>query len=130
MRISDRHKGKGPAAADGTKPVGDAVRSRAGIDRLAAACAEMAADRDHEPEAPECLDAVSAPLDDEERTMKYKDYFGTVTFEDDQGILYGEVIGTRRVATFQGGNLHELRTAFQKAVDDYLALCGEDPDSD
>ncbi len=63
--------------------------------------------------------------------MKYKGYEGTVKFDEDAGIFYGEVINTRDVITFQGTSVKELRKAFRDSIDDYLAFCeerGEEPD--
>jgi predicted HicB family RNase H-like nuclease len=63
--------------------------------------------------------------------MKHKGYEGTVEFDEDAGIFYGEVANTRDVITFQGGSVKELRRAFRDSVEDYLAFCaerGEEPD--
>ena len=63
--------------------------------------------------------------------MKYKGYEGVVKFDDEAGILHGEVIGTRDVITFQGTSVEELKQAFEESIDDYLAFCeerGEEPD--
>jgi predicted HicB family RNase H-like nuclease len=63
--------------------------------------------------------------------MKYKGYEGTVKFDEEAGIFYGEVINTRDVITFQGTSVKELQKAFRDSIDDYLAFCeerGEEPD--
>ncbi|MBW4622066.1 MAG: type II toxin-antitoxin system HicB family antitoxin [Cyanosarcina radialis HA8281-LM2] len=63
--------------------------------------------------------------------MKYKTYEAKVSFDDEAGIFHGEVIGIRDVITFQGESVSQLRRAFAKSVDDYLAFCadrGEEPD--
>ena len=57
--------------------------------------------------------------------MEYKDYVGSVEFDDEAGVFYGEVINTRDVITFQGESVEELRTALRESVDDYLAFCAE-----
>ena len=62
--------------------------------------------------------------------MEYKGYVGKVEFDDEAGIFHGEVLDTRDVITFQGQSVGELKTAFQEAIDDYLAFCkqrGEEP---
>ena len=54
-----------------------------------------------------------------------------VTYDNDLGILHGEVIDTRDVITFQGRSVDDLQEAFQHSVDDYLKLCeerGREPD--
>ena len=63
--------------------------------------------------------------------MEYNGYHAVVTFDDDVGILHGEVIDTRDVITFQGQSVDELRQAFRDSVEEYLKICAErnlDPD--
>ena len=57
--------------------------------------------------------------------MEYEGYLGLVEYDDEAGILHGEVINLRDVITFQGETVQELRRAFQESVDDYLAFCAE-----
>jgi predicted HicB family RNase H-like nuclease len=57
--------------------------------------------------------------------LEYKRYLGRVEFDDDAGVLYGEVVNTRDVITFQGTSADEVREAFHASVDDYLAFCAE-----
>jgi predicted HicB family RNase H-like nuclease len=62
--------------------------------------------------------------------MEYKGYGDKVEFDDEAGILHGEVIDTRDVITFQGRSVDELKTAFQESIDHYIAFCkqrGEEP---
>jgi predicted HicB family RNase H-like nuclease len=58
-------------------------------------------------------------------TLKYKDYIGQVEIDDEAGIIYGEVINTRDVITFEGKTVAEVRQAFEESVDDYLEFCKE-----
>jgi predicted HicB family RNase H-like nuclease len=63
--------------------------------------------------------------------MEYKGYLGSVEFDDQAGVIHGEVINTRDVITFQGRTVAEVREAFHESVDDYLEFCrqrGESPD--
>ncbi len=55
--------------------------------------------------------------------MKYKGYFGEVTYDDEARIFHGEVMGLKDVITFQGTTVQELEAAFKDSVDDYLAWC-------
>ena len=57
--------------------------------------------------------------------MEYNGYHAVVTFDDDVGILHGEVIDTRDVITFQGKSVDELRQAFRDSVAEYLKICAE-----
>ncbi|MBP2291921.1 type II toxin-antitoxin system HicB family antitoxin [Azospirillum rugosum] len=54
--------------------------------------------------------------------MDYKGYKAQIDFDNDAGIFVGEVINTRDGITFTGRSVDELRTAFRKAVDDYLEM--------
>lgn len=63
--------------------------------------------------------------------MEYKGYNAVVTYDNDLGILHGEVIDTRDVITFQGKSVDDLQNALRRAVDDYLKFCeerGREPD--
>lgn len=61
-----------------------------------------------------------------ETVMKYKGYFGEVKhFDDDVGIMHGEVLALQDVITFQGTTAQEFKQAFRDSIDDYLAWCTE-----
>ena len=57
--------------------------------------------------------------------MEYKGYRAAVTFDDEAGVLHGEVTGTRDVIIFEGTSVVELRKEFEFSVDDYLRVCKE-----
>ena len=64
-------------------------------------------------------------------TMKYKDYYGSVEFSDEDNILFGRIIGINDRITYDGENVNSLRTSFKEAVDGYLETCleiGKDPE--
>lgn len=63
--------------------------------------------------------------------MEYKGYIGRVEYDDEAGILHGEVINVRDVITFQADNVSDLQKAFRESVEDYLEFCaseGEEPE--
>jgi len=63
--------------------------------------------------------------------MKYKDYYGSVEFSDEDNILFGRIIGINDRITYDGENVNSLRTSFKEAVDGYLETCleiGKDPE--
>lgn len=63
--------------------------------------------------------------------MEYKGYIGKVEFDDEAGILHGEIINIRDVITFEGTSIDEIQKAFRESVDDYLDFCtqrGESPE--
>ena len=57
--------------------------------------------------------------------LKYKGYFGYVTYDDESKIFHGEIINTKTVITFQGESVKEIEKAFKDSVDDYLDWCKE-----
>lgn len=57
--------------------------------------------------------------------MEYKGYSARVTFDEDAGVLFGEVEGLRDVVTFEATNVEDLNTAFEESVNDYLEMCAE-----
>jgi predicted HicB family RNase H-like nuclease len=63
--------------------------------------------------------------------MEYKGYIGKVEFDDEAGILNGEVLNIRDVITFEGTSVEEIYQPFRDSVDDYLDFCarrGESPE--
>ena len=57
--------------------------------------------------------------------LEYKGYRGRVEFDEEAGLLHGEVLGLRDVVTFEGESVEELEKAFRDSVDDYLEFCAE-----
>ena len=49
-------------------------------------------------------------------TMEYKGYLGSVEFDEEEGLLFGRVMGIRSLISYEGESAKEL-------VDDYLELC-------
>ncbi|MCI0473277.1 MAG: type II toxin-antitoxin system HicB family antitoxin [Ignavibacteria bacterium] len=63
--------------------------------------------------------------------MKFKGYLAHIIYDDQAGIIHGEVINIRDVITFQGKSVDELKKAFEESVEDYLDFCkerNEEPD--
>ena len=57
--------------------------------------------------------------------MEYKGYIAKVELDEDEGILFGDVINIRDVITFEGASVEEVQRAFHESVEDYLAFCAE-----
>ena len=57
--------------------------------------------------------------------IKYKDYFGSVHYSDEDGVFHGKIEFIRALVSYEGTDVKGLRKAFHDAVDDYLALCKE-----
>jgi predicted HicB family RNase H-like nuclease len=63
--------------------------------------------------------------------MIYKGYTGAIEVDEDSGILFGTVLGTRDIITFVGNTVEEARKSLQESVDFYLERCvatGKEPD--
>ena len=63
--------------------------------------------------------------------MEHRGYRGVVSFDDEAEVLFGEVIGTRDMITFEGESVEEVQVAFRDSVDGYLEFCeerGREPD--
>jgi predicted HicB family RNase H-like nuclease len=57
--------------------------------------------------------------------IQYKGYVGNVEIDEDRGVLFGTVVNTRDVITYEGRTVAELTRAFHESVDDYLEFCQE-----
>ncbi|MBU3875371.1 type II toxin-antitoxin system HicB family antitoxin [Faecalicatena sp. AGMB00832] len=55
--------------------------------------------------------------------MKYKDYYGTVEYSDEDECFHGKVLGINGLVTFEGNSVQELKASFQEMVEEYLADC-------
>lgn len=53
--------------------------------------------------------------------MKYKDYYGSVNFNDDDDVFYGRIEFIKALISYEGTDVTSLRKAFQEAVDDFLS---------
>ncbi len=55
--------------------------------------------------------------------MEYKDYYGSVNYDDEQKLFYGKIEFIRNLISYEGDDKENLRKSFEEAVDDYLELC-------
>jgi len=58
-------------------------------------------------------------------TLTYKDYIGTVSFSSEDEVFYGKLEHIHDLITFESENAHDLKKAFEEAVDDYIAFSKE-----
>ena len=60
--------------------------------------------------------------------MEYEGYIASVEFDDSIGVIHGRVAncGSYPIATFEATDARELRTEFERSIDEYLAWCEED----
>jgi predicted HicB family RNase H-like nuclease len=57
--------------------------------------------------------------------MEYKGYEAVVEYDEENKILYGEVLHLTDVVTFQAECSADIEQAFHDSVDDYLEFCRE-----
>ena len=57
--------------------------------------------------------------------MKYKEYFGSVHYSDEDRTFFGKIEFIRALVSYEGTDVKTLRQAFEEAVDDYLDTCTE-----
>jgi predicted HicB family RNase H-like nuclease len=57
--------------------------------------------------------------------MEYKNYIGSVHYNDEDGVFHGKLEFIRALVSYEGTDVNSLRAAFKEAVEDYLALCQE-----
>ena len=51
--------------------------------------------------------------------MKYKNYYGSVHYSDEDKLFYGKVEFIRALVSYEGTDVTSLRKSFEEAVDDY-----------
>lgn len=59
------------------------------------------------------------------RFMRYKGYFGSSEFSPEDRVFHGKLEFIRSLVTYEATDVEGLMTAFEQAVDDYLATCEE-----
>ena len=52
--------------------------------------------------------------------MTYKGYKGSVSYDDDGGILYGEILNVPDINTYEGKSIKSLKKDFHNAVKDQI----------
>ncbi len=57
--------------------------------------------------------------------MEYNGYYGSTFLSEEDGCLFGKILGIRDVFTYEGESVKSLQKAFHDAVDDYLNMCRE-----
>lgn len=55
--------------------------------------------------------------------LKYKGYYGSIHFDEDDLILFGKVEFVKALINYEGESASEIKNAFEEAVDDYLVIC-------
>jgi predicted HicB family RNase H-like nuclease len=55
--------------------------------------------------------------------MHYKDYYGSVHFDEEEMIFHGKIEFIRALVSYEGTDARTLKKSFEEAVDDYLEIC-------
>ncbi len=58
-------------------------------------------------------------------SMSHKGYTARVEFDERDSIFVGRILGIRKIISFHGETVAELRAELKSAVEDYLAECEE-----
>jgi len=58
-----------------------------------------------------------------ENILRYKDYIGSVKFNQEDKVFHGKIEFITDLVTFEGKSVEELENAFIEAVEDYVELC-------
>jgi predicted HicB family RNase H-like nuclease len=57
--------------------------------------------------------------------LTYKNYIGSVSFSSQDEVFYGKIEHINDLITFESDNAHDLKKAFEEAVNDYISFCKE-----
>lgn len=57
--------------------------------------------------------------------LEYKGYLGSVEVDLDEGFVYGRLMFLKDVVSYRADEVKGIKSAFEAAVDGYLAMCAE-----
>ena len=60
------------------------------------------------------------------KILTYKGYYGSVEYDLENKMLYGQLLGINGAYIYEGRTLDELEVDFKQFVDDYLYDCKQD----
>ncbi|KAF3981355.1 MAG: type II toxin-antitoxin system HicB family antitoxin [Methylococcales symbiont of Hymedesmia sp. n. MRB-2018] len=55
--------------------------------------------------------------------LSYKNYLGSVNFDLEEYIIYGEIMFINDLVTYEATSITQLKNEFELAVDDYIDTC-------
>lgn len=64
-------------------------------------------------------------------SLTYQGYTASITYNSDDEVFFGKVIGVNDLIIFEGTSVTDLKEGFQEAIEDYLETCkaiGKSPD--
>jgi predicted HicB family RNase H-like nuclease len=57
--------------------------------------------------------------------LSYKEYFGSIHYNQEDRIFYGKIEFIRALVSYEGKDADTLEAAFAESVEDYYASCAE-----
>lgn len=57
------------------------------------------------------------------KNLEYKGYTGSIEYSKEDDLLYGKVLGIKRLISYEGTTGSTLENDFKTAIDTYLASC-------
>ena len=56
-------------------------------------------------------------------TLNFKGFLGSVTFSEEDEVLYGKIECIDDLILYEGATVTEIKDAFKEAVNDYIEIC-------
>mgnify|MGYP000570699987 CR=1 FL=1 len=56
-------------------------------------------------------------------TLSYKGFIGSVSYSDEDGVLYGKIEGINDLITYESTEVSDLVIQFRISVDEYIESC-------
>lgn len=57
------------------------------------------------------------------RYLDYKGYTGSIEYSQEDGLLYGKILGIKGLISYEGDTGKSLEADFKEAINNYLADC-------
>ena len=56
-------------------------------------------------------------------TLSYKGFLGSVSYSDEDQVLFGKIEGIYDTIMYEGTSVNEIKEMFKEAVNEYIASC-------
>jgi len=57
------------------------------------------------------------------KNLEYKGYLGTIEYSQEDGVLYGKVLGIKSLLSYEGETGSDLEEDFKSVIEEYLSDC-------
>lgn len=58
--------------------------------------------------------------------LYYKGYYGKIEYSAEDKVIYGKIMGTHSLISFESESATDIENEFHNTVDDYLSYCEEE----